>query len=648
MLVFDTNDVSVATSLVEVVEPFGVTITGDVFSPEDPNDPNGVQVHVPIDPNDPNDCYVVPPGVDLDAAATAITDAIIPEIDSIVAQLGSITDSPQDPFVMHIEPSESGLETRVEVDYAEVLAFKGLLEGAKAGLRGLALPAYDIVINPYASPFGGSICDISYSINGILTDYAHLLKVLPTPGEPGDGPARLAQARGDVIAGIDAYAAVLSHIRSEVDPQQDDLLYIDPNASEAVDLWSDKLSALKQSLQQDTVATYPWMTTKTYDLYRSGTQIGEMAITYDPTEYSIQTGWLEIDNLSDPGAAPKLCLVEWGERYDGRLEIDFEHQSVDSWLWGTLDGTLVGGAISTASLFYTGQWDGIPVHEMATGLSGQLTGTQVVYGRVDLNPIFGGTARYPDPVNPRDLLPQFDPNNEPAPGTFGHGLGDDATLGGILPDMTQEDWMPQGYEVWGVDPNRYIPEALMYGDASDLAGCMLMGRSGGATKTFSGNYPYYLVVTLGPVRIDSLQTSDGQYYTGQIYTVNASHDGANIPGAPDSVFDTVGHYEVLGTALEPKEYTGAVVIPNTGNWTSLRVITDIQLACIPHDWNDDGFRSIIGDVPPFVQCVYFGNCPPWPQDDIVCVGDCNDDGFLSLIGDVPCFVDCVYFGNCPD
>ena len=64
-----------------------------------------------------------------------------------------------------------------------------------------------------------------------------------------------------------------------------------------------------------------------------------------------------------------------------------------------------------------------------------------------------------------------------------------------------------------------------------------------------------------------------------------------------------------------------------------------------HDWNGDGFRSIIGDVPPFVQCVYFNrNCP----ENAVSVGDCNGDGFLSIIGDVPCFVDCVYFGNCPE
>lgn len=63
-----------------------------------------------------------------------------------------------------------------------------------------------------------------------------------------------------------------------------------------------------------------------------------------------------------------------------------------------------------------------------------------------------------------------------------------------------------------------------------------------------------------------------------------------------------------------------------------------------YDINYDGFVSIVGDVPPFVECLYFGNCPEDP--DPLCPGDCSGDGFLSIVGDVPCFVDCLYFSNC--
>ncbi len=68
--------------------------------------------------------------------------------------------------------------------------------------------------------------------------------------------------------------------------------------------------------------------------------------------------------------------------------------------------------------------------------------------------------------------------------------------------------------------------------------------------------------------------------------------------------------------------------------------------CLLYDMNGDGFISIIGDVPFFVNCVYFGQCDCPCDSSCMAPGDCNGDGFLSIIGDVPCFVECVYFGNC--
>ena len=54
--------------------------------------------------------------------------------------------------------------------------------------------------------------------------------------------------------------------------------------------------------------------------------------------------------------------------------------------------------------------------------------------------------------------------------------------------------------------------------------------------------------------------------------------------------------------------------------------------------------TIVGDVPPFVNCVYFQDCPA--DMDTVAIGDCNNDRLISIIGDVPCFVGCVYFEDC--
>jgi hypothetical protein len=73
---------------------------------------------------------------------------------------------------------------------------------------------------------------------------------------------------------------------------------------------------------------------------------------------------------------------------------------------------------------------------------------------------------------------------------------------------------------------------------------------------------------------------------------------------------------------------------------------------LPYDMNWDGFRSIIGDVPPFVRVVYFNDYDWYAEQfagrDPTVPGDCNSDGILSIVGDVPCFVDCVYLENCPE
>ena len=95
------------------------------------------------------------------------------------------------------------------------------------------------------------------------------------------------------------------------------------------------------------------------------------------------------------------------------------------------------------------------------------------------------------------------------------------------------------------------------------------------------------------------------------------------------------HHGSRGLILDVWDDSGDV---NGDGW----ILTDFPVVEL-HDWNGDGLVSIIGDVPPFVDCVYFGDCP----GDAVGRGDCNGDGFVSIVGDVPCFVDCVYFGSCP-
>lgn len=121
---------------------------------------------------------------------------------------------------------------------------------------------------------------------------------------------------------------------------------------------------------------------------------------------------------------------------------------------------------------------------------------------------------------------------------------------------------------------------------------------------------------------------------------------AIAPGAHRDVswtWDDLPSCVVTADVYAIADTAGSIDETNEDNNTRM-VAVEIGEPFVPFDMNYDGFVSIIGDVPPFVECVYFGNCPDEP--DPVCPGDCSGDGFLSIIGDVPCFIDCLYYGNC--
>ena len=80
------------------------------------------------------------------------------------------------------------------------------------------------------------------------------------------------------------------------------------------------------------------------------------------------------------------------------------------------------------------------LNELKASLNGNRTADltdNVEHLSLNLNLFFGYGS---GPYNLRDLLPRFNRCNDPIAGTVGHGLGNDATLGGILPDYSQADW----------------------------------------------------------------------------------------------------------------------------------------------------------------------------------------------------------------
>jgi hypothetical protein len=486
-------------------------------------------------------------------------------------------------------------------------------------------------------------------------------------------------------------------------------LQIDPtdpryvNARSAVD-------QVRASLASGTPGTYLVASTQTYTVYKNGQAIGELGLRYaGPLDTGGGDGWI---SLTHPDIAPTWWQIRKFQVDGTRITGTGEGTTEQSEFWGWIEGTITpdGSQISNLSvvteayLFQTAQW----CNTNDTGLSGQRTSTVPITMQIDPNPLLAGS------VCLRDMLPQFGSDGKPIPGTMGHGLSNDPTLGGVFPGMTQQGWIPWGYEVWGGDTDyRSAPGSWTIFYNIDKHGYTKLGASDGGNLTVSGHYTYYVIVARGNFWLDAIQGSDGAYYNGSPTTGNTS-DWSNVTGAPDGQYARVGEPRFF--TLGGDTFSGYVVVANPGGWTGLTVIataaapspgtetiggavyTDlanplssgiagvritatgtggtftattagaqglwqidqvpagtytvtpsrsgktfahvtgsasdghtsiqitvdadhraanqsIQFLALPasvllHDWNGDGIISIIGDVPCFVQCVYFGNCPP--------------------------------------
>jgi hypothetical protein len=146
--------------------------------------------------------------------------------------------------------------------------------------------------------------------------------------------------------------------------------------------------------------------------------------------------------------------------------------------------------------------------------------------------------------------------------------------------------------------------------------------------------------------------------SGAAGTYTATSDAAKglwqIDGVPPGTFTVIpsktGHAFQHVTGGSPDGQSSVAIEVNEANQEANQSIEFLaqEQPYPPNDWNRDGIVSIVGDVPPFVECIYFSNYPDWSEEELLSTGDCNHDSILSIVGDVPCFVDCVYFGNCEE
>jgi hypothetical protein len=456
-MLFARDDGGFINSVIELAKKFGIDTIGNYWAPF--FEPNSIEFKAQLNAHDN---YQIPTDApDLPGMRHILDDSLIPEIDKIIADLNSIGDQLGNRFKIYLQPSELRIffpyysdmfnpESPdydpnfrflhpVEVDYGEVLLLKGILTVLKGQLQ--AKSAYDIYIDAndmlIEKAYGNS-----FNINNdLFSPHPDLLKVLPTANDSNNGAAILAKARQDLISGINYYLNAINYIKNEdnppgTDPQDDELLYIDPNDKQICDAINDRLVTLRNSLSNDTTGTYPWETTKIYYLHDPGSStIWILTLNYDILELpSDEPGTF---TASDNNSAPSPWKIEYLDTDGNELLLEMEYDVPGEWGGAVLTGTLIedSNGISNGTFEYWG-----PANGTIYNLSGTLVTKEIEQKALDLNPIYGSTTRYPQPVNPRDLLPAFDEWNGPQPDTIGHGLNNDATMGGILPGMTQYDW----------------------------------------------------------------------------------------------------------------------------------------------------------------------------------------------------------------
>ena len=525
MLFIDSND-----SFLELAKGFGVEVLGDYFE--------SLDINVPLT----DGRYKIPSGADANKISD-INNFIIPEINDIIAELDSISDTAGNRFRIYFTLDETGLENNLEVDYGEVLILRGLLLAFKSQLE--TKLAYDVFVDVnetlldkllYEDGFNpddmnyaelaaiiyiNDPCNININ-EDFLNQYPNLLKILPTTGHTDvNGTAVLAKSKKDLLASIDSYFKAVNYISTETDNQDDDLVYIDPNDKFLFDMFKQKLTTLQNSLKYDTTATYTVETTKKYNVFNSKSiLIGQMVLVYDWTGLQSQSDGNSYLTFTTGTPPSPSCMpnptwgIEWFDIYDNsEFEAELScHYFEEDWYWDAyLKGTLnTNGNITDVNLYYWGHSDG-SLEKFSCRLVSTLT--KVTNITFNLNPIFGST-KYRKPVSPRDLLPVFDSNNQPLAGTFGHGLGNDANLGGILPGMTQQDWtdllglsaaavVPNVVNKTDVNANTAIVDAnLVVGDVTTtysntvVAGKVISQSPAAGTKVAIGS-PVDYVKSLG-------------------------------------------------------------------------------------------------------------------------------------------------------
>jgi hypothetical protein len=522
-------------SAVELAQDFGISLLGDSFLelgisyPEHPAASYGTH-DMPVETPDVNEFKTYGKDELWPTLIDFVNNTTIPEINAVLAEFDSIEDSPSDPFRIFFYPHETTLEKTIEVDYGEVLLLKGALSYAKAFLQ--TKSAYDLFVDSNDMLLEKAYAGDLKLNDDVLGPYPYFLEILPTINDPNDGKAILAQAKSDLLTGIDYCFMALDYVLTEEDPQTDDVLYIDPRDYAVLDEVLFRLQTIRSSLLDDDSITHPLESHRRYAVLDvNSAEKGYLFLELDAFG-AVRDGnfSFQIDPYTYPGWDVESFRVN-----DSVFLAELEMGN-DPGTGGILAGTISAdqSKIREMTFEYWGAYDG-NFYQLSANLNSQ--SYELV--EFDINPVFGGTPRYPNPVSPRKLLPEFDNWNYPLPGTMAWALGNDGTFGGLAPGMTQRDWQIMGdLQPGGLFYLDFISpwQVVIDGDSSDWTTEQLVFEdlSSDDDSSWPGGVDienYYMAYDsnniYGAITLyDVITTTDPDY--NYIFTVYLSYDQGDV------------------------------------------------------------------------------------------------------------------------
>ncbi|MBN2132026.1 MAG: hypothetical protein JW741_21170 [Sedimentisphaerales bacterium] len=357
VLFHDYPDVVPAARFLALAEEFGISLAQSTL----------VDFKTVLSPGSSEDCVSSSPGADTPARR----DLVLMELSAVIAELDSIRNTPT-PLTVRFAPQETGLAGTVEVDYGEVLILKGLLLACQAELEGQAARHLDG--DPETTRWDACLAENFPGVEGTgAATEIDLLRVVDDcvhdalyressrpmaeragPCDEDDGAAVSTPAVARLADAITCFLDAIDYMLSEnhppgVDPQEDEMLYLGPNARGQMAPVQARLRAWRRSLRGSTPAKTV-ETTWRYDLCdANGDFLGELVLTQDSLGPNGNGGWLAMND----GA---VLTIEWMDTgADNTVVMDLHDRTTRRQAW--LEATFSAGrdSISNGTMDCWGQ-----------------------------------------------------------------------------------------------------------------------------------------------------------------------------------------------------------------------------------------------------------------------------------------------------